>query len=179
MIIRIIISVLFLGLLPALPAAATDPGLLGDTSAVQAQLVASAAAFEHHDLRALAKTFINDDSLMIFEGGEVNRGWIDYRDNHIKPELAEIKVVHYTLTEIHPHIDGNTAWATFHYHIAGSTAKRTFDSYGIGTAIFRKVKGTWRIVHWHSTKSPKQPTTHVGAELYQNEAQVRMKSWTL
>ncbi len=158
MIIRTIVSALFIGLSPVTLAAATDPHL-SDNSAVMIQLVASARAFEQHDLTALAKTFVNDDSLTIFEGGEVNKGWIDYRDNHLKPELAEIKVVHYTLTTIDAHVDGNTAWATFDYHIAGSTAKRTFDSYGIGTAILHKVDDTWRIVHWHSTKSPKRPKT--------------------
>jgi len=156
--IRILIGALFLGFIPLAAGAATQPDPSADKLAVQAQLIASAAAFEHHDLAALAKTYVNDSSLTIFEGGEVNKGWVDYRDNHIKPELAEIKVVHYTLTEIGTHIEGNTAWATFNYHIAGSTEKRTFDSFGIGTAILQKSDGIWRIVHWHSTKSPKRPT---------------------
>ncbi len=155
--IRILICALFIGFSSVAASAATDPAATADSIAVQAQLVASATAFEKHDLDALAKTFVNDESLTIFEGGEINNGWKDYRDNHIKPELAEIKVVHYSLTEIMPHIDGNTAWATFDYHIVGSTDKRSFDSYGIGTAVLQKFAGTWRIVHWHSTKSPKQP----------------------
>ena len=115
MILRSLVVALFLGVLPVAASAATDSG--SDNAAVQAQLVASATAFERHDIDALAKTFVNNDSLTIFEGGEINKGWIDYRDNHIKPELADITVVHYTLTEITSHIDGNTAWATFDYHI--------------------------------------------------------------
>ncbi|MBC5810891.1 MAG: nuclear transport factor 2 family protein [Candidatus Eremiobacteraeota bacterium] len=126
-----------------------------DNAKVKAQLVASARAFERHDLTTLAKVFVNDRSLTIYEGGEVNTGWIDYRDNHLKPELAEIKSVRYTLSSIVSHVDDNTAWATFNYHIVGSTAKRKFDSRGIGTAVLLRVKDTWRIVHWHSTKAPK------------------------
>ncbi|MBC5816198.1 MAG: nuclear transport factor 2 family protein [Candidatus Eremiobacteraeota bacterium] len=53
-------------------------------------------------------------------------------------------------------MDGATAWATFDYHIVGNTDKRSFDSYGIGTAILKKVGTTWLIVHWHSTKTPKK-----------------------
>jgi len=153
---HILACALFLGLSPMAAFAAPDSTVVAEKVAVEAQLVASASAFERHDLTALAGTFVNDDSLTIFEGGEINKGWIDYRDNHIKPELADIKVVHYSLTEIVPHIDGTTAWATFDYHIVGSTATRNFDSFGIGTAILQKIGGKWLIVHWHSTKSPKQ-----------------------
>ena len=156
MIFRVLACALFLGLSTLSVSAATNNAASAENAAVKAQLLASAAAFEHHDLAALAGTFVNDDSLTIFEGGDINKGWVDYRDNHIKPELADIKVVHYSLTEIDAHIDASTAWATFNYHIVGSTSKRSFDSYGIGTAILNKVDGLWRIVHWHSTKSPKR-----------------------
>ncbi|GAC1389323.1 MAG: hypothetical protein NVSMB31_05130 [Vulcanimicrobiaceae bacterium] len=155
--IRILIGALFIGFIPLAASASTQPDPSADKLAVQAQLLASAAAFENHDLAALARTYVNDASLTIFEGGEVNTGWVDYRDNHITPELAEIVAVHYTLSAIDTHVEGNTAWATFNYHIVGSTAKRSFDSFGIGTAILQKNDGTWRIVHWHSTKSPKRP----------------------
>jgi len=141
-------------LLTNLAEAAPKGGLTSADAAVQRQLVASARAFEQHDLRRLAETFVNDESLTIFEGGEVNRGWRDYRDNHIKPEMAEILTVRYRLSAIESHVDGNTAWAIFQYHITGSTAKRRFDSSGIGTAILERRAGSWRIVHWHSTKKP-------------------------
>ncbi|MDQ6822889.1 MAG: nuclear transport factor 2 family protein [Candidatus Eremiobacteraeota bacterium] len=154
--IRSVVALLCFALAPAV-ANAHPPLTLTDDAAVRAQLNASAHAFETHDLDALAKTFVNDSSLTIFEGGEVNNGWTDYRDNHIKPEMAEITSVQYSLSNIKAHIDHRTAWATFNYHIVGSTAKRSFDSNGIGTAILQKIQGRWLIVHWHSTRSPAPP----------------------
>jgi ketosteroid isomerase-like protein len=153
--VRILLIAILFGL-PASVAGAASTGVLTSAdAAVQKQLIASAHAFERHDLTALAATFVNDESLTIFEGGEVNRGWRDYRDNHIKPELSEILIVRYSLSAIESHVVGSTAWAIFRYHIKGSTAKRQFDSSGIGTAILEKRAGSWRIVHWHSTKTPK------------------------
>ena len=81
--------------------------LHGD-AAVVAQLNASAHAFEAHDLAALGKTFVNDDSLTIFEGGKINKGWLDYRDNHIKPELVGIGTA--ILQKVHGQ------WLIVHWH---------------------------------------------------------------
>jgi len=151
---RILLSAFIFVFYATVAEAAPKGNLSSSNAAVQKQLVASARAFEQHDLARLAETFVNDESLTIFEGGEVNRGWRDYRDDHIKPEMAEILTVRYRLSAIESHVDGNTAWAIFRYHIVGSTAKRHFDSSGIGTAILERRGGSWRIVHWHSTKTP-------------------------
>jgi hypothetical protein len=132
-----ILSLLF-GLPAGVAEATPNLALTSADIAVHKQLEASARAFERLDLTALAETFVNDGSLTIFEGGEVNRGWRDYRDSHIKPELSEIRTVRYSLSAIESHVVGNTAWAIFRYHITGSTAKRQFDSSGLGTAILER-----------------------------------------
>ena len=97
------------------------------------------------------------NSLTVFEGGYVNRGWVDYRDNHLKPELNELKDVKYSLSNIEPHVDGSIGWATFEYTISGKTDKGVaFQDQGLGTAILEKQDGKWRIVHWHSSNKPYQ-----------------------
>ena len=116
----------------------------------------SAAAFERGDLAAASRTWSHSEALTVFEGGHVNRGWIDYRDNHLAPEMKELRDVRYRLFAVVPHVVGDTAWATFRYTISGSEVTgRTFSGTGIGTAILQREHGTWRIVHWHSTSTPK------------------------
>ena len=116
----------------------------------------SAAAFERGDLSAASRTWSHSEALTVFEGGHVNRGWTDYRDNHLAPEMKELRDVRYRLFEVVPHVVGDTAWATFRYTISGSeVGGRSFSGTGIGTAILQRERGTWRIVHWHSTSTPK------------------------
>src|SRR3970040_2934001 len=45
------------------------------------------AAFNGKDLGRLASFYHPD--VTIYEGGSINAGWVDYRDNHLGPELEE------------------------------------------------------------------------------------------
>lgn len=121
-------------------------------TAIEAVLNGNAEAFEKGDFAKLEQLWSNSSNLTVFEGGYVNRGWIDYRDNHLKPEISELKDVKYSLSNIEPHIEGSTAWAIFDYTISGKTDKGVaFQGQGLGTAILEKQEDKWRIVHWHSS----------------------------
>jgi ketosteroid isomerase-like protein len=125
-------------------------------TAVVKTLNDSAAAFERGDLPAASKVWSHSGQLTVFEGGHVNHGWADYRDNHLAPEMKELRGVRYRLSEVVPHVVGSTAWATFAYSIRGADAGgRTFAGTGIGTAILERERGAWRILHWHTTSTPK------------------------
>ena len=129
-----------------------------EAEAVRQVLLDNARAFEKGDLAALERFWANDEKLTVFEGGHINTGWIDYRDHHLKPELKELKEVWYSLSNLHVHLAGTTAWATFEYAISGTTGKELFQGGGLGTAILEKREGRWRIVHWHSSNKPKKRT---------------------
>jgi len=58
-----------------------------DPAAIEAWLKSYDAAFNAKDLDKLA-TFYHSE-VTIFEGGGVNRGWADYRDHHLGPELKQ------------------------------------------------------------------------------------------
>lgn len=134
-------------------AAGADPA----TSEVVKVLNDSAAAFERGDLAAASKTWSNSERLTVFEGGHVNNGWTDYRDNHLGPEMKELRRVRYRLSNVVAHVVGHTAWATFRYSISGrERTGRAFAGTGIGTAILERGRSGWRIVHWHSTSTPKR-----------------------
>ena len=139
-------------------AAAHPPGAVQQSAAkaVTRALEQSADAFARGDLAAASKVWSNSESLTVFEGGHVNDGWTDYRDNHLGPEMKELRHVSYRLSRIEPHVVGDTAWATFRYAISGEDlSSKTFSGTGIGTAVLERQGRTWRIVHWHTTSTPK------------------------
>ena len=153
-VLRRLIGATVLTLAAAVPA----PAAAAQTAAADVVHVLndSAAAFERGDLPAASRTWSHSPALTVFEGGHVNRGWTDYRDNHLAPEMKELRNVRYRLFDVVPHVVGETAWATFRYTITGSEISgRTFSGSGIGTAIVQRERGAWRIVHWHSTSTPK------------------------
>jgi hypothetical protein len=106
--------------------------------AVSVVLQRNAQAFERGDMGALDSIWAADDSVTLFESGHANYGWSDYRENHLKPEIAEMKNVKYRLSDIKPRVEGNTAWATFKYTIEADVHCKHVASGGLGTAVLEK-----------------------------------------
>ncbi|MGI8468232.1 MAG: nuclear transport factor 2 family protein [Pyrinomonadaceae bacterium] len=123
----------------------------GEEKAVTDVLRQNAAAFEKGDLATLDKIWANSEDVTVFENGYANYGWTDYRNNHLAPEMKEMKNIKYSYSDIKAKVSGNTAWATFKYTISADIGARHVDSAGLGTAVLEKNKGQWQIVHWHSS----------------------------
>lgn len=123
---------------------------------VRRTLLANARGFASNDLHTVEAAWSHGDDVIVFEGGHANYGWPDYRDHHLKPEMAELKNVKYEVSDIRIHMAGATAWATFKYTIAGDLPGRHVDGVGLGTSILEKQSDGWKIVHWHSS-SPRKP----------------------
>ena len=132
-----------------------------DEAAVREVLIRSASSFAKNDLAEAAKVWANDESLTIFESGHANYGWADYRDNHLVPEMGEMKNTKYEFSDLKIHLAGKTAWATLKYTIAADVTEngkqRHVDGGGLGTAILEQRDGQWRIVHWHSSAPRRAP----------------------
>ncbi|HEY0379955.1 MAG TPA: nuclear transport factor 2 family protein [Pyrinomonadaceae bacterium] len=132
-----------------------------DEAAVRDALLKSATSFEKNDLALASQVWANDEALTVFEQGHANYGWADYRDNHLVPEMAEIKNTKYQLTDIKVHLAGKTAWATFKYTISGDVTEnskaRHVDGGGLGTAVLENREGRWQILHWHSSAPRRAP----------------------
>ena len=135
-----------------------------DEAAVRDVLMQNAAAFERGDMATLNKLWANDESVTVFESGHANYGWADYRDNHLKPEMAEMKNTKYAITDIKPRIAGNTAWATFKYTISAQLKERHVEASGLGTAVLEKRDARWQIVHWHTSNSRRAPAASPAAK---------------
>ena len=124
---------------------------------VREVLTKNAAGFERGDLAALDKLWANDETVTVFESGHANYGWADYRDNHLAPEVKEMKNVKYALSDIRAKVSGATAWATFKYTLGADAGSRRVDIAGLGTAVLERRGQEWRIVHWHTSAPRRAP----------------------
>lgn len=129
-----------------------------EEKAVIAVLRQNATAFAKNDMATMNKIWANDESLTIFESGHANYGWTDYRDNHLAPEMKEIKNTKYEYSDIKAKVAENMAYATMKYTISGDADGKHFDSAGLATAVLEKRDGNWKIVHWHSSAPRRQPS---------------------
>lgn len=124
---------------------------------VKTVLNQNATAFEQADMATLEKIWATDESVTVFEQGHANYGWKDYRDNHLGPEMKEMKNTKYVLSDIKPKVEGSTAWATFKYTISADVGTRHVDGGGLGTAVLEKRGQEWQIVHWHTSAPRRSP----------------------
>ena len=113
----------------------------------------SVAAYERGDFAGVEATWAHGEEASVYESGEANYGWTDYRDHHLKPELAEMKNVQYRLDDIVVRGDATTAWSTFKWTFSADFKGRRVNASGLGTAAIEKREDGWKIVHWHTSTS--------------------------
>jgi len=131
-------------------AAGVWAGQSGDADDIVQALNAYAAAVTSKNIEAMAEWVTED--LLIFEGAGVNRGWADYRDHHLGPELEMFEAIDYKFSDIEAEAGGNLGWASFRYSVHIEMPERVSDSAGVGTAVLVKGDdGRWRLRHLHTT----------------------------
>ncbi len=127
-------------------------------AAVTETLNKYAAAVQNKNLAEVEKYVVATEAFTMFEGGHINWGWVDYRDNHLGPELKEFKSIQYNFMDIKPHVSGDMAYATLKYHIAVKMAERDVEGEGLATAILVKTPNGWKVQHMHTSHiPPKKP----------------------
>jgi len=125
---------------------------------VKAFVEAYDAAFNGKDLSRLA-VFYHPD-VTIFEGGHVNTGWADYRDNHLGPELKEMEDLQFAHVEVVPHLLSDAmAYVTAEYRLQTRIDAELIDAEGLETLVLVKAEGgAWKIRHSHTSSRRKPPT---------------------
>ena len=90
----------------------------------------------------------------------MNRGWYDYRDNHLGPELKAFQNLQFGHrdTKVTLLSGGQSAYATARYSIKAKMGERDIDSEGLATYVLVKSSdGDWKIRHSH-TSSRRRPS---------------------
>lgn len=156
-------TVIVSALLAALAAPAVRAGAqparqaTADAASVVATVRALFAASERNDMVALDSLYAGD-SLTVFEGAGVNRGWADYRDHHLGPELKEMKNLRYQPADLEVHVEGSTAWVLFRYALKADVNGRAVDVFGRGTAILERRGARWVVRHTQTGGRARRPT---------------------
>ena len=128
-----------------------------EVAAVVQTMRALFAAAERGDLTALDSIYAGD-SLLVIEGAGINRGWADYRDNHLAPELKEFRNFRYRPFEIEARVSGTLAWATYRYALSADVPDRKVDVVGRGTAILERRGNRWVVRLTHTASRARRPS---------------------
>lgn len=107
---------------------------------------------------AALDTLYAGDSLTVVEGAGIDRGWAEYRDHHLAPELREMSGFQYRPTDIEAHVSGDVAWALFRYTIRGRAGERDLDLVGRGTAVLERRGSRWVVRHTQTSSRPRRAT---------------------
>lgn len=113
------------------------------------------AAFLAKDLAKLATMYTPET--IVYEGSGINRGWKNYSDTHLGPELKSFENLEFAHSNVVPHVLGdNAAYVTADYMIKAKMADRVLDSGGLATFVLSKDAGAWKIRHT-STAARRRP----------------------
>ncbi len=134
------------------------PVLVNEDTARVREVVEAVARFtESKNIAGLDTLFAPDDWVRVIEGAGVNNGWTDYRDHHLRPELAEMGALTYRFFDVEPHVRGDVAWAAFRYELTVNDAQGRTEIEGRGTAVLERRGNRWHIVQLHTSGRRKQP----------------------
>ncbi|HXG55137.1 MAG TPA: nuclear transport factor 2 family protein [Vicinamibacterales bacterium] len=138
------------------PAGHQMPPSNADAAMVTKWLADYDAAFNAKDLDKLA-TFYHPE-VTIYEGGGINRGWADYRDHHLGPELKQFANLQFAHSNTVVRMIGpDAAYATAEYSLKAKMGERDIDSGGLETLVLIKEGGAWKIRHSHTSSRPRRP----------------------
>lgn len=122
-----------------------------DSVAVRHVVEAIAALTQTGDLAGLDTLWAQDPWVRIIEGAGVDRGWVGYRDHHLKPELEELENLSYRFWGVEPQVRGDVAWASFRYELGADVSEGHVAVEGRGTAVLEKRDRRWLVVHLHTS----------------------------
>jgi ketosteroid isomerase-like protein len=118
-------------------------------------LTAYDAAFLAKDLAKLATMYTPET--IVYEGSGINRGWKNYSETHLGPELKSFENLEFAHSNVVPHVLGeNAAYVTADYMIKAKMGERALDSGGLATFVLSKEAGAWKIRHT-STAARRRP----------------------
>lgn len=126
-------------------------------AAITQVLDREAEAFRKGDLAGVSACWETEDTSSVIESGHANWGWVDYRDHHLKHELAGMKITDHKRTNLRIVAGPDMALVTFEFRLQGTYKERAFDMSGMESVVLRRRDGVWRIVHVHASAPPRKP----------------------
>lgn len=100
--------------------------------------------------------FLDFEGARYIESGGQNEGLNDLVEHHVEPEGGALDGVELTFSNIETRFEGDFAWAVVDVEFQATVKRdgRKIHSRGYQTFLFRRIDGTWKVVHTHSSSRP-------------------------
>jgi ketosteroid isomerase-like protein len=115
------------------------------------QVISAFADGIHSNRLADIDALFAPSGVHIILDNEALHGWGEYRDQHLKPEMARYPSLRYAHTGVESSVRGNIAWAAFRWQMS-SAGNGPAPALGRGSAVLEKIEGQWRIAHLHLSR---------------------------
>jgi len=130
--------------------AAACRGAGADVDAVKSQLAREVEAMNARDLQALSQIWSQAPDITLFDVAPPGRfqGWpgIARTFGEFFERTGE---VHMTVDHVEVRVDGTQAYAVYDWAMTGKMGEASLDDRGQATAIYRREKDGWKLVHAH------------------------------
>src|SRR5262245_39880018 len=131
-------------------------GADADRDEVKGLVAREVAAVNARDMQALAQIWSQDDDILLFDVAPPGRfqGWpaIARSFNDFFQRLSDVTMGVQNLTVS---VDGSLAAATYDWTLAGKLDGKALADRGQATAVYRRGKDGWRLVHEHFSPAPR------------------------
>jgi uncharacterized protein (TIGR02246 family) len=131
-------------------------GAAADSDAVKALIQREVAAVNARDMQALSQIWSQSDDILLFDVAPPGRfqGWpaIARSFNDFFLRLSDVAM---SVDKVQVSVDGALAAATYDWTLAGTLDGRTLTDHGQATALYRREKDGWKLVHAHYSPAPR------------------------
>lgn len=139
------------------PAATAPPDPIPESelSPAEAEVVAILtgyhAALTAGDAAAPEAFVLADERFVMIEGRHLNQGWADYRDNHLKGELADLARVRFRLSILGIQVDRDLATVSFIFNVLPRSGPEMDFGSGRASASLVRTGDGWKLQQLHTS----------------------------
>ncbi len=124
-----------------------------DSATLIAIIDAVEKGWEQADGTPFRQHFLDFDGARYIETGGQNTSLTDLIEHHVDPEGDSLDNLQLDLSDVETHIEGDFAWAVADVEFKATVKRDQKDIHyrGYETFLFRRVEGTWKVIHSHSS----------------------------
>jgi uncharacterized cupredoxin-like copper-binding protein len=136
-----------------------------DEQAIKDIIAGIKYGWENGDGAPFRKNFLDFKGARYIEGGGQNAGLDSLVTHHVEPEKDALEYLKLDFSNLEINFEGankNFAWVIADTRVKGkvNNSDRKFDKSGYQTFLLRKINGTWKLVHSHSSSRDYKPKKH-------------------
>lgn len=135
----------------AAPQPVSESQLSPAETAVVAALNAYHAALTSGDLAAPEQYVLADERFLMIEGKHLNQGWADYRDHHLKGELADLAKVRFRLSILGIQVEDDLATVSFIFNVLPKSGPEMDFGSGRASASLVRTGTGWKLRQLHTS----------------------------